>query len=96
MLCEEISAAKALEWGLGNQVELDAAVDAMCATLIDKLPECIRYTKQQLNFRRDETRHQTIGLALGRVSLHNPSPEVRKDISTFVEKREIEYTRAGE
>ncbi len=48
-----------------NQVALPdqfaAAVDAMCTKLIDKLPECTRYTKQQLNYWREMSWHQTIG-----------------------------------
>jgi len=52
-LNEEISAAKALEWGLVNQVvpraQLDEAVDAMAEKLYRKLPEALRYTKQQTN-----------------------------------------------
>ncbi|HAX48515.1 MAG TPA: hypothetical protein DCX92_05980, partial [Bacteroidetes bacterium] len=45
-LCEEIPAAKALEWGLINQVvpydKLDAAVDLLAKKLYNKLPECLR------------------------------------------------------
>ena len=95
MLCEEIPAAQALEWGLINQVvpraDLDAAVDVMCAKLIDKLPECMRYTKQQLNFWRDMSWHQTIGHARDWLSIHNLSPETHEGIKAFVEKRPIDY-----
>ena len=95
MLCEEIPAAQALEWGLINQVvpraDLDAAVDVICAKLIDKLPECMRYTKQQLNFWRDMSWHQTIGHARDWLSLHNLSPETHEGIKAFVEKRPIDY-----
>src|SRR3954471_14544618 len=56
MLCEEILAAKALEWGLVNRVvpraELDAAVDEWTSKLAARLPEATRYAKQQLNFFR--------------------------------------------
>src|SRR4030095_4621676 len=56
-LCEEIPAKKALEWGLVNEVvpynKLDEAVELMAAKLYNKLPECLRYTKQQINFWRD-------------------------------------------
>jgi len=94
-LCENFSAAKALEWGWVNEVvprdKLDEAVDAMCAKLIDKLPECTRYTKQQLNYWREVSWHQTIGHARDWLSLHNLSPEVHEGISAFVEKRPIDY-----
>ena len=96
-LCEDIPAAKALEWGLVNEVvprdQLDAAVDAMCAKLIDKLPECTRYTKQQVNYWRDVSWHQTIGHARDWLSLHNLSPEVHEGIQAFVEKRPIDYAK---
>jgi enoyl-CoA hydratase/carnithine racemase len=96
-LCEDIPAAKALEWGLVNEVvprdQLDAAVDAMCAKLIDKLPECTRYAKQQVNYWRDVSWHQTIGHARDWLSLHNLSPEVHEGIQAFVEKRPIDYAK---
>jgi enoyl-CoA hydratase/carnithine racemase len=96
-LCEEISAAQAREWGLVNEVvprnQLDAAVDALCAKLIDKLPECTRYTKQQLNFWRDLSWHLTVGHAREWLALHNLSPEVREGIRAFVEKRPVDYEK---
>ena len=94
-LCEEIPAAKALEWGLVNQVvprdQLDAAVDEMCSKLIDKLPECTRYTKQQLNFWRDLSWHLTIGHARDWLAIHNLAPEVHEGIKAFGEKRPVDY-----
>ncbi len=96
-LCEEIPAKKALEWGLINQVvprgKLDEAVDALCEKLINKLPECTRYTKQQLNFWRDFAWHQTIGHARDWLAIHNLAPEVHEGIKAFVEKRPIEYDK---
>ncbi|MFQ5425089.1 MAG: enoyl-CoA hydratase/isomerase family protein [Phycisphaerae bacterium] len=97
-LCEDIPARTALEWGLVNQVvprsELDAACDAMAARLIDKLPECLRYAKQQLNFWRDLAWHQTIGHARDWLSIHNRSPEVAEGMRAFVEKRPVDYDKA--
>jgi enoyl-CoA hydratase/carnithine racemase len=96
-LCEEIPAKKALEWGLVNQVvpykNLDKAVDAMAEKLFNKLPECLRYTKQQLNFWRDLSWHITIGHAREWLSIHNLSPEVEEGISAFSEKREVNYKK---
>ena len=94
-LCEDIPAAKALEWGLINEMvprdKLDAAVDAMCEKLIDKLPECTRYAKQQINFWRDFSWHMTIGHAREWLSIHNTSPEVHEGTKAFIEKRPIDY-----
>lgn len=100
MLCEEISAAKALEWGLINEVvpraRLDAAIDAMCERLANKLPECIRYTKQQLNFWRDLSWSLTIGHARDWLAIHNLAPETQEGIRAFVEKRPVNYSNVRE
>ncbi len=100
MLCEEIPAAKALEWGLINQVvprsQLDAAVDAMCEKLINKLPSCIRYTKQQLNFWRDFSWHMTVGHARDWLSLNNLTFETKEGIAAFNEKRPVDYEKVRE
>ncbi|MBK8914799.1 MAG: enoyl-CoA hydratase/isomerase family protein [Phycisphaerales bacterium] len=100
MLCEEIPAARALEWGLVNRVvpraRLDAEVDAMCTTLINKLPGCIRYTKQQLNFWRDLSWHQTIGHARDWLALNNLTDETREGIAAFNEKRPVDYAGVRE
>jgi enoyl-CoA hydratase/carnithine racemase len=94
-LCEEVSAAKAAQWGLVNQVvprsQLDAAVNTMCEKLINKLPECTRYTKQQLNFWRDFSWSLTVGHARDWLAIHNLSPETREGLQAFVEKRPVNY-----
>lgn len=96
-LCEPIPAAQCLEWGLVNRVvpmsELDAAVEEMADKLIAKLPECIRYAKQQLNFWRDLSWHLTIGHARDWLSIHNLSGEVAEGMKAFVEKRPVDYER---
>ncbi|HKQ47393.1 MAG TPA: enoyl-CoA hydratase/isomerase family protein [Phycisphaerae bacterium] len=97
-LCEDIPAAKALEWGLVNQVvprtQLDAAVDAMATKLINKLPVCLRYAKEQLNFWRNLSWHLTIGHAKEFLALNNLSPEVEEGMRAFVEKRPVDYEKA--
>src|SRR5574341_2012861 len=54
LTCDWIDARTALDWGLVNRVvpaaQLDAAVDELVQKLVDKFPECTRYTKQQVNF----------------------------------------------
>ncbi len=96
-LCEEIPAAKALEWGLVNEVvpyaRLDDAVDMLAEKLYNRLPECLRYTKQQLNFWRDLSWHLTIGHAREWLSIHNLSDEVIEGIKAFTEKREVNYRK---
>ena len=96
-LCERVTADKALEWGWINQVvpydKLDEAVDIMAEKLYNKLPECLRYTKQQLNFWRDLSWHTTIGHARDWLSMHNLSDEVKEGILAFNEKRDIDYKK---
>ncbi|MEX0736524.1 MAG: enoyl-CoA hydratase/isomerase family protein [Bacteroidota bacterium] len=96
-LCEPIPAKKALEWGLVNEVvprkELDAAVEAMCKKLVRKLPECTRYTKQQLNFWRDFSWSMTIGHARDWLTVHTSAPEIIEGINAFNEKRPIDYEK---
>ncbi len=96
-LCEEIPAAKALEWGLINEVvpraELDAAVDRMATKLENKLPDCMRYLKQQLNFWRDFSWQLTVGHARDWLSVHANSPETREAVKAFNEKRKPDYAK---
>ncbi len=96
-LCEPIPAKKALEWGLINEVvprkELDAAVNRMAEKLFRKLPECTRYTKQQLNFWRDFSWNMTIGHAKDWLTVHTSAPEIIEGIKAFSEKRPISYEK---
>lgn len=96
-LCEPITASKALEWGLVNQVvpysELDKAVEEMCQKLINKFPECLRYTKQQVNFWKDLAWHATIGHARDWLSIHKACWEPLEGMNAFVEKRPPDYLR---
>ena len=94
-LCEDVPAKKALEWGLVNEVvpyaELDAAVDRMAGKLKSKFPECLRYTKQQVNFWKDLSWHMTIGHARDWLSVHFASAEPHEGMWAFVEKRQPDY-----
>ncbi len=97
LLNESIPAKKALDWGLITQVvprkQLDRAVDQLANKLIDKLPECTRYTKQQLNFWRDLSWSLTIGHLRDWLTVHTPAEEIREGIQAFAEKREIDYRK---
>jgi enoyl-CoA hydratase/carnithine racemase len=97
LLNDEIPASTALEWGLVNQVttraQLDEAVSAMAHKLLDKLPEIVRYTRQQLNFWRDLSWHLTIGHTRDWLSIHSGSPEVVEGIHAFAEKRRPDYDK---
>jgi enoyl-CoA hydratase/carnithine racemase len=91
MLCEDIPAAKALDWGLINRVttrdDLDAAVDEWVGKLAARLPEVTRYAKHQLNYFRDLSWHQTVGHARDWLTLHAGDDETRGAVEAFLERR---------
>src|SRR3989304_6619031 len=71
--------------------KLDEAVDALCQELVDKCPECTRYTKANVNFWKDFAWHQTIGHTRDWLSIHYTSWEPLEGMSAFVEKRRAAY-----
>ena len=95
LLCERITPHQALEWGLVTRVvpraELDATVAGLAEGLKRKLPETIRYTRQQLNFWRDLSWSLTIGHARDWLAIHSGSAETRDAVAAFHEKRPPDY-----
>jgi enoyl-CoA hydratase/carnithine racemase len=91
LLCDEIPARRAAGWGLVNRAvpaaELDAAVDEYVDKLAAKLPQTTRYAKQQLNWWRDLSWHETIGHARDWLALSMLGDEAREAIERFLEKR---------
>jgi enoyl-CoA hydratase/carnithine racemase len=100
LLCEPITARQALDWGLVNRVvpraELDATVDELSEQLIDKFPECTRYTLEQVGFWKDLSWNATIGHAREWLSLHFANLEPWEGMTAFVEKRPPGYRRVRE
>ncbi|MFL5733303.1 MAG: enoyl-CoA hydratase-related protein [Chloroflexia bacterium] len=94
-LNEPISAETALEWGLVNQVvpreQLDDAVATMAGKLRDKMPEIIRYAKQQTNFWRDLSWALTVGHARDWLAVHADAPETVEGLQAFHAKRPVDY-----
>ena len=91
LLCEEIPAKKAEEWGLVNRcvpaAELDAEVDRLVENLARKLPQTTRYARQHLNFWRELAWHQTINHARDWLALSMATDEPRAAIEKFLEKK---------
>jgi enoyl-CoA hydratase/carnithine racemase len=91
LLCEEIPAHKAEEWGLVNRVvpaaQLDAEVDRLVENLARKLPQTTRYARQHLNFWRDFAWHQTINHARDWLALSMATEEPQEAIKKFLEKK---------
>jgi hypothetical protein len=75
---------------------LDAAVAELAEKLYNKLPECTRYTKQQLNFWRDFSWSMTIGHARDWLSVHAGAPEVIDGLKSFRKKGEMPYAKIRE
>lgn len=90
-----VDARQALDWGLVSRVvpyaELDEAVAALCEKLINKFPECTRYTKEQVNFWKKLAWSVTIGHARDWLTLHYGSIEPYEGMNAFVEKRPVDY-----
>jgi 1,4-dihydroxy-2-naphthoyl-CoA synthase len=91
LTCDEVSADQALGWGLVNQVvplkQLDKAVNALAKKLIQKFPECTRYTRQQLDTWKDLAWTLTTGHARDWLAVHATSREPYEGIQAFIEKR---------
>jgi enoyl-CoA hydratase/carnithine racemase len=91
LMCEEIPARKAEEWGLVNRVvpaaELDAEVDRIVENLARKLPQTTRYAKQHLNFWRDFAWHETINHARDWLAVSMATDEPKAAIAKFLEKK---------
>ncbi len=89
---EQITKAQAGEDGYAISLErLDAAVAELTKKLLQQFPECVRYTKQQVNFWKDLAWHQTIGHAADWLALHYASYEPWEGMRAFVQKRPARY-----
>jgi enoyl-CoA hydratase/carnithine racemase len=88
LLCDEVAAGQAAEWGLVNWSvpagELDPKVDEVAEKLAAKLPQTTRYAKQQLNFWRDLSWHATIGHARDWLALSMLGDEAKEAIERFL------------
>ena len=90
LLCDEIPAAQAADWGLVNRAvpaaELDAVVDEWVEKLVRKLPQTTRYAKQQLNWWRDVSWHETVGHARDWLALSMLNDETQDAVRRFLDR----------
>ena len=90
LMCDEIPAGQAAEWGLVNWVvpaaQLDAKVDEVVDNLAVKLPQTTRYAKQQLNFWRDLSWHETVNHARDWLALSMVGDEAQEAVRAFTER----------
>ena len=80
-------AQKGLEGYRIDLTELDAAVDRLAQRLLGMFPECLRYTKQQVNFWKELSWNSTVGHGREWLSLHFANQEPHEGMTAFVEKR---------
>ncbi len=66
---------------------LDSAVAELSQRLLGMFPECLRYTKQQVNFWKELSWHSTIGHGREWLSLHFTHRETHEGMKAFVDKR---------
>lgn len=89
--CEDVPAEQALDWGLVNRVvpaaELDDAVADAVGKLTNKFPECIRYSKVQLNHLKEATWAATGPHGGDWLAIHSGSVETYEGMRAFQEKR---------
>ncbi len=94
MTGEWVDAKTALDWGLVNEVvplaQLDDAVAKLAAKLVDTFPECMRYTKTQVNFWKDLAWSMTGGHAKDWLSLHFAALEPYEGMTAFTKKRKAD------
>lgn len=85
---EEIDLAQKAQDGYRIDLSLlDAAVADIAKGLLEKFPECLRYTKEQTNFWKSLSWHQTVGHAREWLALHFACVEPYEGMTAFVEKR---------
>jgi enoyl-CoA hydratase/carnithine racemase len=91
-MCQEIPAAQAADWGLVNWVVPAAELDAKVAEVVDnlsaKLPQTTRYAKQQLNFWRDLSWHETVNHARDWLALSMLGDEAQAAVRAFLQRSE--------
>jgi len=89
-MCQEIPAPQAAQWGLINwavpAAELDAKVDEVVENLAAKLPQTTRYAKQQLNFWRDLSWHETVNHARDWLALSMLGDEAQEAVNAFLNR----------
>jgi len=89
---EQIELALAGRDGYGISLErLDREVLSLARQLLERFPECTRYTKTQVNFWKELAWHQTVGHAADWLALHYASYEPWEGMRAFVEKRPARY-----
>ena len=99
LLCDEVPAAQAAEWGLVNWAVPRGGARrggrrVWSRSSRAKLPETTRYAKQQLNWWRDISWHETVGHARDWLALSMLGDEAQGAIRSFLERSRCTRTVA--
>jgi enoyl-CoA hydratase/carnithine racemase len=70
---------------------LDEEVDGLAQELLRTFPECVRYTKQQVNFWKDFSWALTVRHAQDWLALHYTDYEPFEGMSAFAHKRPVDF-----
>ena len=96
LLAEDIPAAKAVDWGLVNQVvpraELDDAVRSLAERLVSQFGESTRQTLTQTGFWKELVWGVTASHAADWLAIHSGSPETLEGMEAFLETREPRHS----
>ncbi|HEX9712217.1 MAG TPA: enoyl-CoA hydratase-related protein [Actinomycetota bacterium] len=91
MTGERIDAAEALRWGIVNQIvpaeQLDATVDALCATLVAKSPLIMRLGKDSFYASRDMGFREAMDYLHGQLAINLETEDVVEGVTAFLQKR---------
>jgi enoyl-CoA hydratase/carnithine racemase len=89
---EEIEKAQRREGAFSIDLSrLDAEVDRLARELLASFPECLRYTKQQVNFWKDFSWGLTVRHAQDWLALHYTDFEPFEGMNAFREKRAVDF-----
>jgi enoyl-CoA hydratase/carnithine racemase len=89
---EQIALAQKAEGGWSIDLgPLDEEVDRLAAELLESFPECMRYTKQQVNFWKDMSWAMTVRHAQDWLALHYTDYEPFEGMNAFRGKRAVDF-----
>jgi enoyl-CoA hydratase/carnithine racemase len=89
---EEIRKAQRGEEGYAiDLAPLDEEVDRLAGELLTTFPECLRYTKQQVNFWKDLSWALTVRHAQDWLALHYTDYEPFEGMNAFAQKRGVDF-----
>lgn len=90
---EQIELAQKGEAGWSIDLSaLDDEVDRLARQLLESFPECMRYTKQQVNFWKDMSWAMTVRHAQDWLALHYTDYEPFEGMNAFKGKRQVDFS----